>query len=321
MLFDTQLTDPLESISAEAVKAEEAGYDAAWRPEIRDDPFLSLTAAAQRTASIRLGTGVAIAFARSPMIVAYAAHGLQRLSGGRLLLGLGTQIRPHITNRFSMPWSEPAARMREYVEALRSIWNGWNGAPVEPFRGRFYTHSLMTPEFTPPASPSGPPPIYLAAVGTRMLEVCGTVADGWLAHPFCTADYLRTVGVPTIAQARAEAGRSTETFEIAQSVFAARDDLDVAAVRHRIAFYASTPSYRAVLALHGYGDLQEETRALTKAGRWNELSALVDDQLLSLMCVMGNEASARAEAAARFGDLTQRVHLAYPTPAQRQRFA
>lgn len=321
MLFDTQLRAPLELISAEAVKAEEAGYAAAWCPEIRDDPFVSLATAAQRTASIRLGTGVAIAFARSPMIVAYAAHGVQRLSGGRLVLGLGTQIRPHITNRFSMPWSEPAARMREYVEALRSIWNGWNGAPGEPFRGRFYTHSLMTPEFTPPASPSGPPPIYLAAVGPRMLEVCGAVADGWLAHPFCTADYLRTVGVPTVARARAETGRSMDAFETAQSVFAARDELDVAAVRHRIAFYASTPAYRGVLALHGYEDLQEEARALTKAGRWRELSALVDDRLLSLMCVMGNEDSARTEAADRFGDLVQRVQLAYPTPAQRQRVA
>ncbi|GAA5163214.1 TIGR03617 family F420-dependent LLM class oxidoreductase [Pseudonocardia eucalypti] len=321
MLFDTQLHYSLEFVSAEAAKAEEAGYAAAWRPEIRDDPFVSLAAAAQRTASIRLGTGVAIAFARSPMIVAYAAHGLQRLSGGRLLLGLGTQIRPHITNRFSMPWSEPAERMREYVRALRSIWQGWNGAPGEPFRGRFYTHSLMTPEFTPPASQFGPPPIYLAAVGPRMLEVCGAVADGWLAHPFCTADYLRTVGLPTVARARAETGRTMDAFEVSQSVFAARDDLDIAAVRHRIAFYASTPAYRAVLELHGYGDLQEEARALTKAGRWHELSALVDDRLLSLMCVTGDEESARAEAADRFGDLVQRVQLGYPTHAQRERAA
>ncbi len=227
--------------------AESAGYDGAWAAETNQDPFLTLLLAAEHSERIELGTGIAVAFARNPMTLAQSAHDLQRFSGGRFLLGLGSQIKPHITRRFSMEWSHPAARMREMILALRAIWATWNGGAELAFEGEYYTHTLMTPFFTPPPSPHGPPPVYLAAVGPMMTAVAGEVADGLLAHGFTTPEYLRDVTLPALEEGAATAGRTRADISISLPAFVVTGESEEAtakaarAVRGQIAFYGIDP--------------------------------------------------------------------------------
>src|SRR5215470_16699125 len=216
MQVDTVL--PLsESVDAReaAAAAENAGYAAVWTGEVKHDPFLAVGLAAVATDSIGLGTGIAVAFARSPMSMAVQANDLQLLSGGRLLLGLGSQIRAHITRRFSMPWSHPAPRMREYIMAMRAVWDCWNEGARLSFRGDFYTHTLLTPFFNPGPNPHGLPRIVLGGGGPRMTEVAGEVADGFMVHPFSTAKFMRETTVPALRRGLVKAGRSLDDFEIA----------------------------------------------------------------------------------------------------------
>ena len=234
--------------------AEEVGFDGAWSTENSGDPFLPLALAAEHTKGLVLGPSVAIAFARTPMNVAYQAVELHRYSSGRFILGLGSQVKPHIEKRFSMPWSRPAARLREFVLALRAIWTAWETGEALSFRGEFTTHTLMTPAFTPPKHDFGQPPIYLAAVGPLMTEVAGEVADGLLAHPFLTERYLRDVMLPAIEAGRVKGGRQDRPFEIGLSAFVALDDAE----RSRVLVLESAP-------LHGYspGEKSVGDQALT----------------------------------------------------------
>jgi probable F420-dependent oxidoreductase len=238
--------------------------------ETQIDPFLASTVAAERTEQVEIGTAIAVAFARNPMTVAIQANDVQALSEGRFILGLGSQIRPHITKRFSMPWSKPAARMREFVLAIRAIWESWSGGDKLDFRGDFYTHTLMAPFFDPGPNPHGNPKIMMAAVGPLMTEAAGEVADGMLCHGFSTERYVREATLPALERGWRKAGRSSEDFEIsAPGLVVARDtEEEIAAgiefVKQQIAFYGSTPAYRPVLDLQGWGDLQEELNAMTK---------------------------------------------------------
>ena len=191
-----------------ATRGEQAGYAALWTAETQHDPFVTLTLAATVTRRAQLGTAIALAFARNPMSLAVQANDVQTISGGRLLLGLGSQIKTHITRRFSMPWSQPAARMREYVLALRAIWTAWNDGTRLGFRGDFYTHTVMTPFFNPGPNPFGPPPVLLAGVGPAMTAVAGEVADGFLSHGFTTERYLREVTLPALTEGRQRSGRA-----------------------------------------------------------------------------------------------------------------
>ncbi len=311
-LLDARLRSGMAHAAEDGRAAEEVGFDGAWTTENVADPFLPLALAAEHTNRLQLGPSVAIAFARTPMTVAYLGAELQRYAEGRFLLGLGSQIKPHIEKRFSMPWSRPAARMREFVLALRAIWHSWETGEPLAFRGEFYTHSLMTPAFTAPMGDLGPPKVYLAAVGPRMTEVCGEVADGLLAHPFTTERYLREVTVPAIEAGRAEAGRSLDGFDLGLSAFVALDDADVEAVRRQISFYGSTPAYRPVLDLHGWGDLQTELNMLSKQGRWDDMVGLVDDEVLGAMCSIGTPAEVAADLHRRYGGLAQRIRFNRP---------
>jgi probable F420-dependent oxidoreductase len=233
-----------------ASSAEDVGYDGWWAAETQIDPFIGCAVAAERTDRVELGTGIAVAFARNPMTVAVQANDLQALSGGRFVLGLGSQIKPHITKRYSMEWSKPAARMREFVLAIRAIWDTWaTGAALE-FRGDFYTHTLMSPFFNPGPNPHGNPKIMIAGVGPLMTEAAGEVADGLLCHGFSTERYLREVTLPALGRGRAKAGKTMDGFEISGPAFiVARDsEEEIAAgaqfVKQQIAFYGSTPAYR-----------------------------------------------------------------------------
>ncbi|MEJ2867811.1 TIGR03617 family F420-dependent LLM class oxidoreductase [Actinomycetospora sp. OC33-EN08] len=316
MKIDARLRATLADVAADVRECEEIGFDGAWNNENQHDPFLSLTLACEHSTRLELGPSVAIAFARTPMTVAHPAWDLQGFSDGRLVVGLGPQIRPHVTNRFSMPWSHPADRMREFVTALRAIWHAWEtGEPLD-HRGSFYRHTLMTPAFTPPPHTSGPPPVYLAAVGPRMLSVAAEVADGLFVHPFCGPRYLTEVILPAVVRHR-PADRAP--LRIALSPFVALDEADREATRRQIAFYASTPAYRPVLEAHGREDLQEVLRTMSKEGRWDDMTTLVDDDLLDEMCSSGSAAEVAADLRRRYGAVAHRVRLNRPgdTPPPR----
>ena len=313
-----------DRIAAFAQAAEEHGVRGFFVPEARHDPFISLALAAAGTTGIQLGTGVAIAFARTPMTMAYSAYHLHRISGGRTVLGLGPQIKPHIAYRYGMPWSRPAERMREYVAAMRAIWHSWQTGERLDFRGDFYTHTLMPPLFSPGPLGFADPPIWLAAVGPRMIDVAGAVADGLLSHPLISQSYLRDVLVPQVNRSRAAAGRQDEPFTMASMVMVATGRTDeelreaVAGTRRQIGFYASTPAYEPVLAHHGWSAAHDEARSLTKDGRWADLAALVDEEMLNTFAVVGGIDTARASLRERFAGLTERVTLSMPYRADEE---
>jgi probable F420-dependent oxidoreductase len=322
MKIDTVLPAGSPDPRAAAARAERDGYDGVWASEIKHDPFLSLGLAATATDRVTLGTAIALSFARNPMSTAVLANDLQAVSSGRLLLGLGTQVRGHITRRFGMPWSHPAARMREYVLAMRAIWACWyDGAPLD-FRGEFYTHTLMTPMFTPDPHPHGVPRILLAGVGEVMTGVAGEVADGFLCHAFTTEAYLREVTLPALGRGRERGGADPAGFEIVGSPFVVvgrtEEELAAAAaaVRGQLAFYASTPAYRPVLERHGWGALGDELHALSKAGRWAELGGLIDDDVLRVFAVVGEPAEVGREYVRRYGDVFTRASICAPYPAE-----
>jgi len=289
--------------------------------EAAHDPFVALALAADATQRIEIGTSIAVALARTPMAMAYSAYDVQRLSGGRLILGLGSQIKPHITRRYGMPWSSPAARMQEYVAALRAIWHSWQTGDALDFRGDFYEHTLMPPLFSPGALEVPNPRVWLAAVGPRMLEAAGAVADGLICHPLLSRSYLDQVVAPAVQRSRETNDRADEPFEISTLCMVATGRTEeqladaVAGVRHQIGFYASTPAYRPVLDHHGWGDLHLEAHALTKAGRWTDLGDLVDDEILAAFAVVGELDVVGAEMRARFGGLADRATTSMPYDA------
>lgn len=287
---------------------EVAGYDGVWTTETVRDPFLTLAGWASATGRVRLGTGVAIAFARSPMTLALTAHDLQRQTGGRLILGLGSQVKAHIERRFSMPWSEPAARMREYVMALRAIWASWNdGVPLE-FHGRFTSHTLMTPFFNPGPNGYGPPPVVLGGVGERMTAVAGEVADGFLCAPLTSERTLTQHTLPALGDPRPGFLVCATPF-----VVTGRDPQTMArveaATRERIAFYASTPAYRAVLDVHGWAGRGERLTRLARAGEFDAMAALVDDEMLYAFAVVAEPDRLGAAVRERWAGRADRVAI------------
>lgn len=316
MKLDATLGADLSVIGANAAAAEAAGYDGIWTAEVATDPFLPLAVAAEHTSTAALGTSIAVAFARSPMTVATIASDLQRYSQGRFILGLGSQIKPHIERRFSMPWSRPAARMREYIQALHAIWDCWNSGTPLRFEGTFYRHTLMTPFFDPSANPFGAPPVYLAAVGPKMTAVAAELADGLIIHPFTTRRYLDEVTMPTLQAELDAAGRTRSDIVTCLPAFVAagRDDQELQAAceraRRQIAFYASTPAYRPVLGLHGWGALGAELHALSRQGGWDAMATAIDDDVLTTFAAVGSPQEVARELHRRYGDLIDRLGFA-----------
>jgi probable F420-dependent oxidoreductase len=307
--------------------AERVGYDGIWSAETSHDPFLPLVLAAEHTERIELGTGIAVAFARNPMNLAVMANDLQTLSKGRFMLGLGSQIKPHIEKRFSMPWSHPAPRMRELILAIRAIWASWSDGGPLAFRGEFYRHTLMTPMFNPGPNPFGNPKIFLAAVGERMTEVAGEVADGMLAHGFTTERYLREVTVPALERGLAASGRVRADVQISYPgmVVTGSDESGfekaTKAVKTQLAFYGSTPAYRPVLELHGWGDLQTDLNTLSKRGAWDEMANLIDDEMLRTFAVVGELDDIAAQVLGRFADVIDRFNFYAPYAMEPERWA
>jgi probable F420-dependent oxidoreductase len=284
---------------------------------------------AEHTSTLQLGTSIAVAFARNPMNLANIGWDLQAYSKGRFMLGLGSQIKPHITKRFSMEWSHPAARMREMILAIRAIWDTWENGTKLDFRGDFYTHTLMTPFFTPDAkeiSPYGTPKIFLAGVGELMTEVAGEVCDGFLCHGFTTEKYLREVTIPALARGRAKAGKTMEGFELVGPSFVVTGTTEeemaaaAAGTRQQIAFYGSTPAYKGVLDIHGWGGLQEELNGLSKQGNWVEMGNLITDEILNTFAVVGEPERVAPELITRYGDVIDRLSFYAPYKANPDRW-
>lgn len=305
----------LADVPRRARELEEAGVYALTSAEVNHDPFLPLALAAEHTRRAQLLTGIAVAFARTPMALATVAHDLNACSQGRFMLGLGSQVKSHIQWRFGMPWGSPAKRMREYVQALHAIWDSWyDGKPLD-FRGEFYTHTLMTPRFTPEDRAFGRPKIAVAAVGPLMTETAAEAADAVICHAFTTERYLREVTLPAIEAALQRAGRARRDFEVIYPPFLAivKDDAELAeakrSLRGQIAFYASTPAYRGVLELHGWGELQSALQAYAKAGRCAEMGDLIDDEVFAAFGVVGDARQAADQLARRLGGLVDRVNL------------
>src|SRR4051794_18828580 len=321
MKVDGGISLELSKAAASAKEAEAAGYDGAWTAETAHDPFLPHVLAAEHTERLELGTSIAVAFARNPMNLANLAWDLQSYSKGRFILGLGSQIKPHITKRFSMEWSHPAPRMRELILAIRAIWDTWqNGTPLA-FRGEFYTHTLMTPFFAPDRKDLdgfGVPKIFLAGVGELMTEVAGEVCDGFICHGFTTERYLREITLPALARGRAKAGKSMDGFEVVGPSFVVtgNDEAEMAAAeqgtRQQIAFYGSTPAYKGGLELHGWNGLHEELNALSKKGGWVEMGNLITDEILNTFAVVGEPEQVAPELLRRYGDVVGRISFYAP---------
>ena len=307
--------DPMQ-VETAAVTAETEGYDGIGVPEIKHDVFGALTLAARATSRISLQSAIAVAFARNPMTVAVQANDLQLVSAGRFQLGLGSQVKAHIERRFSMPWSHPAARMEEFVSAVRAIWARWATGDRLAFRGQFYSHTLLTDFFDPGPNPYGNPPILLAAVGERMTEVAGRVADGMLCHSFTTEAYLRERTVPALRRVRPSLDGFTMTLPALVVLGATEADRRraEAGVRGQIAFYGSTPAYRPVLDLHGWGDLHERLNRMSRQNAWRDMAASIDDDVLGAFAVSGDAFTVAMALRDRFGDIVDRISIYTPYP-------
>ncbi len=311
----------------ESSREQEAlGYDGLWAPETIHDPFTMLPLMAHATSSVDLGTNIAVGFARNPMSLAYSANDIQTLSEGRFILGLGSQLRPQITRRFSMEWSKPAARMREMIMAIKAIWDCWNNGEKLNFRGDFYEHTLMTPFFDPGPNPYGTPRLALAGVGPLMTAVAGETCDIFLCHGFTTEKYLREATVPAIERGAARAGRDPSEITISGELFIVtgntEEDMEKArqATKQQVAFFGRTPAYRTVLECHGWGDMQTELHAMSEEGRWVEMANLVDDDILDAFAVVAEPEQIATELKRRYADVVDRVSFYAPYQGDRQRW-
>jgi len=314
-VFATLPQDDLRQVRATARAIEAEGYDGVVAMENKHDPFLALAVAGTATERIELHTGVAIAFARTPMAVANVGWDLTGATGGRFVVGLGSQVRAHNERRFSVPWTPPAPRMREYVQVLRAIWRCWKTGEKPAFEGRHYRFTLMTPNFAPEPIDAPPPAVMIAAVGPAMLKVAAEECDGVKLHGFCTRKYLTDEIMPRIEAGLARAGRERAQYEISGGGFLATgpDDESVARrfewVRQRVAFYGSTPAYYPVLAVHGLEDLGHKLNALTREGKWGEMAKEVPDDVTHLFAAVGRHDQIVAAIDRRFGGLVDALTL------------
>lgn len=315
----------LKQVPEIARAAEALGFDALWSTETQHDPFLPHALIAEHTTQMQFGSGIAVSFARSPATLAYTAWDLAAQSGGRFILGLGTQVKAHIERRFGMPWPESVTgKLREQLQAMRAFWDCWqNGTPLQ-FRGEYYKLTLMSPFFNPGPLPEGQAsiPVYIAGVNTGLAKLAGELCDGFLVHPFHTPRYLSEVLLPAIAQGKEKAGRSAAQVTVSATVFGATNRKERAFCRQQVSFYASTPSYRAVMDLHGWGEVAEQLSALAARGQWEEMPGLITEEMMEEFVTQADSPAALAEALQkRYAPLAQRLALYIPfVPGEKDDF-
>lgn len=319
MKFDAVIAyTSLKQVPELAHAIETLGFDGLWSTETVHNPFLPLSLAATRTEKITLGTAIAIAFPRSPMVTAQLAWDLAEQSSGRFILGLGTQVKAHITRRFSTVWDSPGPRLCEYILALRAIWNTFqHNAPLN-FKGEFYNFNLMTPFFTPGAIATPEIPIYIAGVNVYLCKLAGELCQGFHVHPFHTQRYIREVILPNIEQGATSAGRTRADVKLACQIFVVTgtDDKEIddnkGAVKAQIAFYASTPTYAPVLEIHGWGGMAEQLNALSRQGRWSDMADMITDDMLHEFAVVAPHNQLARRVRERYDGLLDRVGYYFP---------
>jgi probable F420-dependent oxidoreductase len=325
--IDAGISADMSRVAGEAKRREAMGYDGIRLSELNHDPFLPLTIAAEHTTSIELVTSVAVAFSRNPMSMAHLAHDLNAFSGGRLVLGLGSQVKPHIERRFSMPWHKAARQMREYIEAMQAIFDCWYDGKRLDFVGEYYQHTLMPSTFTPDNTQAGRPRITLSATGPLMTKVAAEVADGMIMHPFNSEKYIREVTLPAITEGLAKSNRTLDDFELdyapliatgvdEESIVTARE-----VARDRIAFYGSTEAYRPVFDIHGWGELQTELNQMNKRQQQKDMANLIDDEVLETIAIVGTPDEVVDAMKQRFADVIGRTGFSVPSLSDEQHTA
>jgi probable F420-dependent oxidoreductase len=320
--LDAQLRNGgLAGVQEQARRLERIGFDCVWTFESAHDPFLPLALAAQATTRLEIGTNIAVAFARSPFATALVAWDLQRGSGGRFRLGLGTQVRAHVERRFSMPFDRPAARVKDYILCVRSIWSTFQTGARPSYQGEFYQFTLINPFFNPGPIDHPEIPIYLAGVNPAMCRAAGEVADGFHVHPFHSVGYLREVARPQLHEGARTRGKTVDDLDLYAPVFAvsgesqAETDRAAQEVRRQIAFYASTPNYRQVLDFHGHSALGEALSALARRGEWEAMPGRISDAMVEQFAIVAPPAELPAALCRRYAGLLGRVSLYFPIPA------
>ena len=292
--------------------AQDIGFAGLWTSETQHDPFLPLALAAEHTQRIELGTAIAVAFPRSPTVLAHIAWDLQKASQGRFILGLGTQVKAHIERRFGMTWESPAKKLREQILAMRAIWEAWQGDGKVNFRGDFYKITLMTPFFNPGPIEHPDIPVYIAGVNEHLCRVAGEVCQGFHVHPFHTAEYIRQVVMPNIKLGAEKVNRTRADVQLSSSIFVATNDQEREAVRQQISFYASTPSYKSVLDVHGWGEVNEKLGPLAARGKWDEMPQLITDDILNAVAIIAPWEEVPVRIQERYKGLLDRVALCLP---------
>lgn len=318
MKLDVRLRGSISDVPEQARKAEAMGFDGAWTSETQHDAFLPLTLAAEHTTRLTLGTSIAVAFPRSPIVTAHLAWDLATLSHGRFLLGLGTQVKGHIERRYGLAWNSPGPRLRDYIQALRAIWNSWqHGTPLN-YRGEFYSHTLMTPFFNPGPTPHPYIPIHIAGVQPFMCRLAGELCDGFQVHPFHSTTYLQDVVLPNVEEGLRAGGRTRADICLVSSVFivTGADPTRMEAVRRsvksQIAFYASTPNYRVILECHGWERVARELTRKSIQGDWEGMAALITDEMLEAFAVVGRPEELPDKLRSRYTGLLDRLAVYEP---------
>ena len=314
MKFDAALPPThLKDVPAIARAAQEIGFDALWTQETQHDPFLPCALIAEHTQNLNFGTAIAVSFARSPANLAYTAWDLAAQSGGRFILGLGTQVKAHIERRFGMPWPEsPVGKLREQILAIRAFWDCWQNGTKLSFRGEYYKITLMSPFFNPGAIEHPNIPIYIAGVNTGLAHLAGELCEGFHAHPFHSVRYLREVILPAIKEGEKNGTRTTQHVIVSTTAFVATSPEEESFARMQIAFYASTPSYRAVMDLHGWGDVAEKLSGFAAKGEWAEMPMLITDEMLDEFCLRTTTENLAAALKSRYEGLADRLTLYSP---------
>jgi probable F420-dependent oxidoreductase len=323
MILDAQiLSGKLMEIPAAARLAEEAGIRTLWLAETQHDPFLPCALVAEHTRSIRFGTAVAVSFARSPAVLAHSAWDLAQASGGRFILGLGTQVKAHIEKRFGMPWPDSAVgKLREQIQVIRALWRSWQTGEPPRFRGEYHQATLMTPFFSPGPIEHPEIPIYIAGVNAGLARLAGETADGFIVHPYHTPRYLAEVIRPAVEAGALGAGRSPGATRLFVTAFVATNPEEVEFAREQIAFYASTPSYRSVMALHGWSEIGEELSALASERRWVEMPGLISDEILETVAVTSSPEALPRALIERYGEVADHLAVYLPfVPGERDDF-
>ncbi len=321
MKIDGPFYAQLGNAADEAKRLASLGYDGVYTLEGSWDPFLPLALVAEHAPGMDIATGIAVAFPRNPLHLAYQAWDLQTFSGGRFLLGIGSQVKAHIEKRFGTDFDPPAARMRDYIQALKAIFDCWQNDTRLDYRGRFYQHTLMTPMFNPGPNAFGPPPVMLGALGPKMTEVAGEVADGLIVHPFNSRPFIEQHALPAVHKGREKAERQRDDFilQINAIVITGEDDAAMAAatdsVKQLLGFYASTPAYRPPMAAVGYEHLQPELNRLSKEGQWDRLADYIDDDFVAAFCTRGSPDEIPGLLRERYGAVADRLAIYAPYAA------